>query len=397
MKANNKKIKILYIVTNSDLGGISKLLLETIKYLLDYVEPYYIMSTPGYFSEELEKLGIKKEHIYFVPMTNNIFDIKQHISSIIGTLKIIKEIKPDLIHCHATTASMVSAVCTRITGIPVLYSVNGWPFTDGITKWKQVFYKIFDILICSSFKKINTESIYDKNQGITLMPWLKDRISAIPNGISDIPDEYKKGYIIPSHLREMEGVLSEQSNLRNSSERLNELKIVMVSRFCPQKDPYTLIQAVGELNEEGYNVKLDLYGYGAELEQVLTEIKKYNTKNIKYCGLITDAIPILKNYDIYSLISNWEGQPVAIIEALAVGLPVIISNICGNSELIQNNGYLIPRKDLQTLKNKIKFYFNNREKLVEEGLNSRKLYEHEFEASVMSKRFFKLYEDILND
>ena len=306
-------------------------------------------------------------------MTNSIFDIKQHLNAIIGTLKIIKEVKPELIHCHATTASMVSAICTRITGIPALYSVNGWPFTDGITKWKQIFYKILDILICSSFKKINTESVYDKNQGIALMPWLKNRITAIPNGITDISEEYRKKDFSTD----------------------GDLKITMISRFCPQKDPYTLIKAVGELVQEGYNVKLDLYGYGAETEQVLEEIKKYNTENIKYCGLITEAITVLKDYDIYSLISNWEGFPVGIIEALAVGLPVIVSDICGNSELIDNNGYLIPRKNVKTLKEKIKFYYENRNELSKQGQQSRKLYEQEFEGSVMSKRFFNLYKEIL--
>ena len=65
MKAN-KKQKILYIVTNSDLGGISKYLLEITRYLPEHIEPYYIMATSGYLSDELEKLGISKEQIFFV-------------------------------------------------------------------------------------------------------------------------------------------------------------------------------------------------------------------------------------------------------------------------------------------------------------------------------------------
>ena len=136
----NEKKKVLYIVTNSDLGGISKYLLEITRYLPEYIEPYYIMATPGYFSEELEKLGISKEKILFVPMTNNIFDITQHIKSNVKVLKIVKNIKPDLIHCNATTASIVSAICGLATRTPVLYSVHGWPFTDGISKPKQIFY-----------------------------------------------------------------------------------------------------------------------------------------------------------------------------------------------------------------------------------------------------------------
>lgn len=368
-----KKEKVLYIVTNSDLGGISKYLLEITRYLPEYIEPFYIMSTPGYFSEELEKLGISKEKIFFVPMTNNIFDIVQHIRSNVKALKIVKNIKPDLIHCNATTASIVSAICGLATKTPVLYSVHGWPFTDGISKPKQIFYKILDSIICILFKKITTETNYDKKQGLKVMPWLKNKIIAVPNGISDIKEEYMKT-----------GFSTE------------DLKIAMIARFCPQKDPYTLIQAVGELNNEGYNVKLDLYGYGQEEEQVLEEIKKFGTDNIKHCGSISDDLPIFKNYDIYSLISNWEGLPISIIEAMAVGLPVLISDICGNSELIENNGYLIPRKNVNILKEKIKYLYNNRSLLRDFGQNSRRLYEKEFEASVMVARILDLYKEVAN-
>ena len=168
----------------------------------------------------------------------------------------------------------------------------------------------------------------------------------------------------------------------------------MISRYCPQKDPYTLIRAVGELNNEGYNVKLDLYGYGQEEQQVNEEIKKFNTENIKNCGSISNDLPIFKNYDIYSLISNWEGLPISIIEALASGLPLLISDICGNSDLIDNNGYLIPRKDVNFLKEKIKYFYENRDMLRESGRNSRMLYEKDFSAQVMLERLLKLYKEV---
>ena len=75
----SNKQKILYIVTKSDLGGIQRYLLEITKGLPENVIPYFIMGSEGYLSEELRKMGINNEQIYFVPMTNNILDIFQHI------------------------------------------------------------------------------------------------------------------------------------------------------------------------------------------------------------------------------------------------------------------------------------------------------------------------------
>ena len=362
------KQKILYIVTKSDLGGIQRYLLEIAKELPENIIPYYIMGSEGYLSEKLRKLKIKDEQIFFVPMTNNIFDILQHIKSNIKTLSIIRKLKPDKIHCNATTGSIVGAVCGFLTGVPTIYTVHGWPFTDGISKNKQKFYKILEFLICAVFKKIICVSEYDRQIGIKTLPMYKDKMIAIHNGISDIPEEYIK--------TEFSG---------------NELKIVMISRFCPQKDPYTLIFAVHELVKEGYNIKLDLYGYGQELDKVLNCIKNQNDENIKYKGEISDVTPILKDYDVYALISNWEGLPIGIIEAMRAGLPILVSDVGGNSECVKDNGYLVKRQDIMDCRKQIKAFWDNRENISIIGQNSRKFYEEEFMVKKMNNKNIEIY------
>ena len=301
-------------------------------------------------------------------MTNNIFDIFQHIKSNLKALATINKIKPDIIHCNATTGAIVGAICGFITRIPTIYTVHGWPFTDGISKNKQKFYKILESIICSVFKKIICVSEYDRQIGVKTLPFYQNKMITIHNGISDIEDEYKK---------------NEFSN--------DELKIVMISRFCPQKDPYTLIFAVQELIKEGYNIKLDLYGYGEELDKVLNCIKLKNTENIQYKGEISNVAPILKNYDVYALISNWEGLPIGIIEAMRAALPILVSDVGGNSECIKNNGYFVKRQDIMECRKQIKKLWDNRHKLQELGNNSRNFYEEEFTVESMVEKSIKEY------
>lgn len=360
--------RILYIVTKSDLGGIQKYLLEIAKELPSNIIPYFIMATPGYLSEELEKIGVPKEQIFFVRMTNNIFNIFQHIKSNIQTLKLIKQIKPDLIHCNATTGAIVGAICGAITKTPTIYTVHGWPFTNGITLWKRVFYKVLELFICKIYKKIICVSEYDKQIGIKALPMYQDKMVTIHNGISDISEEYKK---------------TEFSK--------DELKIVMISRFCKQKDPYTLIFAVHELVKEGYNIKLDLYGYGQELDKVLNCIKNQNDENIQYKGEISDVMPILKNYDAYALISNWEGLPIGIIEAMRTGLPILVSDVGGNKECIKYNGELVKRQDIMDCRKQIKAIWGKKEEIAVLGQNSRKLFEEEFFAKKMVEKTLEEY------
>lgn len=364
----NKKQKILFIEVNPCVGGIPKYLLEITKNLPNDIEPYYISSYPEYFSNELEKQGINKNKIFFVPMTNNIFDIRTHLKSNIQTLKIIRDIQPDLIHCNSTTGAIVGAICGAITKIPTVYTVHGWPFTNGLALWKQIFYKILEFFMCLVYKKIICVSEYDRQIGINALPMYKNKMVTIHNGISDISDEYKK---------------------RDFSK--DELKIVMISRFCKQKDPYTLIFAVHELNKEGYNIKLDLFGYGEELGEVLNCIKNQNDKNIQYKGEISDVAPILKNYDVYSLISIYEGLPIGIIEGLRAGLPILVSDVGGNSECVRENGYLVKRRDIMDCRKQIKNLWDNKENLHIFGQNSRKLFEEEFMAGKMVEKTLEEY------
>lgn len=359
--------KILYIVTKSDLGGVTKYLLEIVNHLPQAYEPFFIMSNKGYFSEELCKLGFEK-NIYFVKMTNSIFDIKTHILSNIKTLSLILKIKPDIIHCNSTTAGIVGRLCGFLTRIPVIFTAHGWAFTNGIAKWKQVFYKVLETFLAIFTNKIICVSEYDRQIALKVMPFFKNKLITIHNGMSDISDEYMK---------------------KNFSK--DKLKIVMVSRFCLQKDPYTLIEAVRQCNKEGLNVDLDLWGYGEELDKVLSIIKATNCSNIQYKGEISDVTPILKDYDIYALISNWEGLPIGIIEAMRAGLPILVSDVGGNSECVKDNGFLVKRQDVSDCKIQLKKFLDNKDNLQEFAKNSRCFFEEEFMCEKMVCKTIKEY------
>ena len=360
--------KILYILTKPDLGGVQKYILELTKGLSKNITPFYVMSSEGYLSEELEKIGIKKEQIFFVPMTNSIIDLKTHIKSNIETLKIIKQIKPDLIHCNSMTGGIVGRICGFLTKTPVIFTAHGWTFSGGYSKTKIIFYKILETLLAFLTKKIICVSEYDRQIGIKTMPFFKDKMVTIHNGISDIPEEYIK---------------------RDFSKE--ELKIVMIARFANPKDPYTLIIAVHELTKEGYNVKLDLYGYGEELDKVLNCIKNQNDENIQYKGEIHDVKSILKNYDVYALISKKEGLPIGVLEAMQCGLPLLLSSIGGMTELIERNGLYVKNQDIMDCRKQIIALWNKKENLAVFGQNSRKLFEEEFTAEKMVAKTLEEY------
>ena len=358
------KKRILYITTWSDLGGVAIYLLELIKGLGSEIEPYFIMNSKGFLSDELEKLGLKN-NIFFVPMTNSILDIKTHINSNLQTLSIIDKVKPDIIHCNSMTGGIVGRICGFIKKVPVIFTAHGWTFSGGYSKPLIVFYKILELFLALLTKKIICVSEHDRQIALKVMPFFKDKLIMIHNGISDIPTEFCK---------------------RNFSE--NELKVVMITRFSWPKNPNVLILAVKELNDEGLNIKLDLFGYGKKQIEVENLIKECNCPNIKLKGIAKNPELILKNYDVYALISDKEGLPIGIIEAMRAGLPLLISDVGGCRELIKDNGYLVEKRNLKDLKAKLRLLYEQLSNLPVLGQNSRHLFEIEFTSKNMVGKTF---------
>lgn len=367
------KKKFLYILTKSDLGGVSKYLLEIVIHLPKNIEPYFIMSTPGYLSEELEKLGYK-ENIFFVPMTNSMINLSLHIKSNLETLKIVHKIKPDIIHCNSMTGGIVGRVCGSLAKVPVIFTAHGWTFSGGYLKLKLLFYEILEIILSFLTKKIICVSEYDRQIALKIMPFCKNKIVTIHNGISDIEEKYRK---------------KEFSK--------DKLKVVMITRFSWPKNPYDLINVISDLNNEGLNIEFDLYGYGYEEQKVKNLIKSLKNKNISLKSKIEHPEYILKDYDVYALISDKEGLPIGIIEALRAGLPIIVSDVGGCKELVKSNGYIVKIKSINDLKRALNNLYNNKESLYKLGANSRLLYETKFNSNKMITNTKKIYEEVLNE
>ena len=132
------------------------------------------------------------------------------------------------------------------------------------------------------------------------------------------------------------------------------IKIVMVGRLCEQKNPLLLLNAFCSLQD---NYQLYYIGDGPLRTEIEKEIlnKKLNER-VKILGWVDNVPEVLPSFDIFVLPSRWEGMPLAMLEAMASGLPVISSDIPSNRFLIENtNGELFKSEDAISLKEKIEY------------------------------------------
>lgn len=195
------------------------------------------------------------------------------------------------------------------------------------------------------------------------------------------------------------GMLSNQDNLKyNSVMRHFTLIMSDVSMNSERKGERTLIGAVKIARDKGYDVYAVLIGDGKLRKDYENYAEKLGIKKyIRFTGLLTFVDEVreeLKRADIYVFPSNGEGLPRGILEAMAVGLPVLSTPVGGIPEIIESR-YLLNPLDVEGFANEICRLMNHRKELEE---MSKKNYKKslEFENEILQKRRNEFYSKLLN-
>lgn len=162
----------------------------------------------------------------------------------------------------------------------------------------------------------------------------------IQNKITVIPN--------PNHI-----TLPERENALNS---IKENRVAIVGRLIPLKNHKMLINAFSKAYKKHPEYRLDIYGDGEMYETLKEQIKTLGLENaINLCGRTDDVPAVLATARIFVLCSNVEGMPNALMEAVALGIPSIATNVSGVSDIIKDgeNGFIIPVGDENALADRL--------------------------------------------
>jgi glycosyltransferase involved in cell wall biosynthesis len=286
-------------------------------------------------------------------------------------LEVIKNFQPDLIAAHSSKTGILGRLAAKITNTPCVFTAHGWSFTAGVPEPNRTIYRIIETLTAPLTNKIICVSECDRN--IALKSGINPQIlSTIHNGMKDIPESLKA----------------------NPGER-NPVNIVMVARFDRQKDHKTLIEAFKDLTE----ARLILVGDGPNLESIKALVASLGIdRRVQFLGFRNDIPEILARSQIFALISNWEGLPCTIIEAMRAGLPVVASAVGGVAESIVDGetGYLITSNNPDILRQKLANLIYNHTLRQTMGDRGRQKYQAEFTFDRMYTETLELYRQAIN-
>lgn len=223
----------------------------------------------------------------------------------------IKEFRPDILHTHLYILKYVALASVGLPIKGIVHTVH-----NIAQKENNAVDRFINRIL---FKKKNIVSVALSNEiRKTIHEVYKLPINNIPvvfNGVT-LNAKYRKDDYSPG----------------------NKIQIINIGRYTNVKNQLTLIEAVKRLHANDYHIKLDIYGDGPLKAQINQKIRELNAEEyIHENGLTDNVTDKLINSDIFVLPSIYEGMPMTIIEAMAVGLPVVASNVGGIPDMIKDN------------------------------------------------------------
>jgi glycosyltransferase involved in cell wall biosynthesis len=285
---------------------------------------------------------------------------------------VLAELRPDLIAAHSSKAGTLGRVAGRALRIPVVFTVHGWAFTPGVPSLQSALYRRIERLAGPLATRIITVSEFDRGLALEARIAGPDRVVTVHNGMPDVAPA-----------------------LRADPAR-SPVRLVMVARLGPQKDHPTLLRALAGLQELPW--ELDLIGDGPSTAQTAALASSLGVGGrVRFLGQRTDVEQLLARSHVGLLVTNWEGFPLSILEAMRAGLPVVASSVGGIGESVQDGetGYLVPRGDVALLRDRIGRLLASPELRGRLGANARTRYEQRFTLGRCVSRTLAVYHDVL--
>ena len=321
----------------------------------------------------------------------------QDLKSLWEMWNFLRKEKPQIVHTHTPKAGIIGMLAARLAGVPHrLHTVAGLPLMEA-TGTKRKILNFVEKLTYSSATRVypNSKGLYDfiLQNNFTQSNKLKIIANGSSNGIDTT-------FFSPDQVTEIEKVtLREKLNIQP-----DDFVFVFVGRIVSDKGINELIKAFSELqaaeNNEPAGIKLLLVG-GLENDldplnpETLAEINQ--NKDIISVGFQQDVRSFFAIADALVFPSYREGFPNVVMQAGAMGLPSIVSDINGCNEIIieGENGLIIPSKNVEKLKEKMLTLAKDKNLYTKLKGNSRRMIENRYEQSVVWNALLEEYESLL--
>jgi len=381
-----EKAKLIRITTVPI--SLEKLLTGQLQFMSSYFEVIAVSSEP----ENLQKVGQKQGVATFaLEMSRKITPIAD-AKAVFKLYKFLKKTKPYIVHTHTPKAGIVGMLAARLAGVPHrLHTVAGMPLLE-TTGIKRKVLDFVEKLTYSCATKVYPNSFGLKEIILQNKLCSSNKLKVLANGSSNGIDT---SYFSPNDYgSEVTLALREQLKISAS-----DFVFIFIGRLVKDKGINEMVKAFEILASKHSNAKLLLVGnYEDDLDPLFPETMDIiaTNKAIISSGYQPDVRPYLACADSLVFPSYREGFPNVVMQAGAMGLPSIVSNINGCNEIIVEgeNGTIIPVKNNEVLLEKMLLFLENPSYFSALRSNARAMIVSRYEQNVVWQAILEEYNSL---
>lgn len=380
------RVKVFNVITKLAVGGAQ----ETALAYCSHLDPTYwdasIVTGPerspeGDLFDEAARRGVP---LRIVPSLGRRVDPVKDVRALLELIRLFRRERPDIVHTHSSKAGLVGRLAARMARVPVVvHTVHGWSFHEGMSPVGRAVAVRLERLAArwTSTLVVVTDTDAEIGGAEGIGTWGQ---YALVRSAVDV-----------DRLRRAAGSRAEARKALGIPEGVPVMGTV--TRLCAQKDPTTLLRAARAVVDRRPDAHLIVVGDGplrVEVEKLLDELGLRS--NVSLLGPRTDIATLLPGFDAFVLSSRWEGLPRVVVEAMAVGVPVVATDVGGIGDAVTDgeSGLLAPAGDAGALA------AATLRVLVQPGLGRRLALDagtriEEFDVGEMADRLDDLYAGLL--
>lgn len=329
------------------------------------------------FQKKMQKSGIT---YYQIDFSRNVFNLCQNIKAYIQLADILKNKKYELIHCHSPIGGVIGRLAAYKYRIKVIYTAHGFHFYKGapIKNW-LLFYPIERILA----KRTELLITINKEDYKRAKRFTSGRIKYVP-GVGIDLEKFGK------HILTKEERWESRVKWMTSPK---DILLLSIGELNKNKNHQIVIRALSRLPSLPITYIICGIGpYESDLKNLVKQLQLQD--KVLFLGYQNNVSEFYNMSDIFILPSKREGLSVALMEAMASGLPVICSNIRGNTDLVRNgyNGLLC--SNIEDYINAIEQLSKNHMEREYYSRNCKRMINH-FSANRVNSIMTAIYKTIL--
>ena len=364
------KRKVLHIIKSLGRGGAETLLPETLKYHnKEAYEFHYIYFLP-WKDQMVGAIAQNGGIVTCLAASNNI----QIFFKIRSVVQYIRHNNIQLVHCHLPWAGIAGRIAGRLSGIPVIYTEH------------NNFFRYHGLTRLFSRLTLNLNNL--------IIPVSKDAEQALAKVV-----RHHKVHLILNGVDTVS--FSRQPNGSDVRQQLNipedNVVVVTAAVFRKQKRIDLFMRVAAGVLSKYNNVSFIIIGDGPLKEEIYELADQLGLKGkVHFTGLQKDVKPYFNISDIYLMSSDFEGLPIALLEAMSMSCAPVATKVGGIPEVIEDgiSGFLCESGDKEALQNRIEGLISNVSQRKAIAANARKRIEQHLSLQKMVLNLEEVYSQV---